>query len=92
MAETREAISTIDRFGRVLIPKPMRDGLGLAAGEEIVLRQVGATLEIEPAKREPTLVVKEGVLVYGGRATGDLDGVLRAERDHRLARLAADKK
>lgn len=86
-----EATVTIDRFGRVLIPKPMRDSLGLAPGESILLRSTGAALELEPVREEPLLVVREGVLVYGGRATGDLEGVLSAERERRLDRLVGGK-
>lgn len=90
-SDTVEVTANIDRFGRVLIPKRIRDGLGLRAGDEVVLRQVGVALEIAPARQEPALVVKEGVLVYGGRVAGDLDGVLSSQREARLERLSLEK-
>jgi len=40
--------STIDSAGRILIPKPLRDRLGLAAGEILELREHEGRLEIEP--------------------------------------------
>jgi AbrB family looped-hinge helix DNA binding protein len=40
---------TIDRAGRVVVPKPMREQLGLMPGQEIEIRvRDGKILEIEP--------------------------------------------
>jgi AbrB family looped-hinge helix DNA binding protein len=41
---------TIDRAGRVVVPKPMREQLGLTPGQEIEIRvRDGKILEIEPS-------------------------------------------
>lgn len=41
--------TTIDAAGRVVIPKRMRDALGLAGGRQIVMREREGVIEIEPA-------------------------------------------
>ncbi|HKI86801.1 MAG TPA: AbrB/MazE/SpoVT family DNA-binding domain-containing protein [Thermoanaerobaculia bacterium] len=40
---------TIDSAGRVVIPKPLRDRLGLVPGEALEVREHEGRLEIEPA-------------------------------------------
>lgn len=38
----------IDRLGRLVVPKPVREQLGLVAGTELELSVVGAGLTLEP--------------------------------------------
>ncbi|MDQ3973208.1 MAG: AbrB/MazE/SpoVT family DNA-binding domain-containing protein [Actinomycetota bacterium] len=52
--------TTIDRAGRIVIPKPLRDQLGLRPGEVEVTAD-GAGLRIEP-------VASDEVAEEGGRA------------------------
>ncbi len=40
--------TTIDRAGRLVIPRPLRDRVGLAAGGEVELELDGAAIRIEP--------------------------------------------
>ena len=40
--------TTIDRAGRLVLPKPVRDELGLTAGQEIDIRVEGGQAIIEP--------------------------------------------
>ena len=41
--------STIDAAGRIVIPKPIRDSLGLTGGQKIEIRERDGAIEIEPA-------------------------------------------
>lgn len=41
--------TTMDSGGRVVIPKAIRDRIGLAPGEELELRERDGRIEIEPA-------------------------------------------
>ena len=87
---------TIDKFGRVLIPKPVRDRLGLTAGAELALDVHTAgdgapALELRAVPDEPALVREDGLLVHTGRldpAAHDLDAFLAAQRDERTRHLA----
>jgi AbrB family looped-hinge helix DNA binding protein len=57
--------TTIDSGGRVVVPKRMRDLLGLVAGSvvEIELDGSGTGLKLEPAQPQTELVEVDGVLV-----------------------------
>jgi AbrB family looped-hinge helix DNA binding protein len=55
--------TTIDMAGRVVIPKPLRDELGLRGGQEIEVTARDGHIEIEPAPTPMRLVRRKGVLV-----------------------------
>jgi AbrB family looped-hinge helix DNA binding protein len=56
--------TTIDRAGRVVVPKALRDQVGITAGEvNIFVDGAGLRIEIEPRAR---LVEEDGVLVVEG--------------------------
>jgi AbrB family looped-hinge helix DNA binding protein len=40
--------TTIDKAGRLVIPRPLRDRIGLAGGGEVELELDGAAIRIEP--------------------------------------------
>ncbi len=84
--------TTLDRFGRVVVPKDIRDRLGLLPGAEIEIDEKGNEVVLKPVEHEPPLMVKEGVLVYSGKATGDIRGAVRAHREERLKKTAGGKK
>jgi AbrB family looped-hinge helix DNA binding protein len=70
---------TIDKAGRLVIPKPLRDQLGLRPGE-VELTADGAGLRVEPLAEE-SLDEREGRLVIpaaGGQIDDDL---VRSIRD-----------
>ena len=54
--------TTIDRAGRVVIPKPMREELGLRGGEELEITAREGRIEIEPASPPMALVERDGFL------------------------------
>jgi AbrB family looped-hinge helix DNA binding protein len=55
--------ATIDAAGRVVVPKPLRDSLGLHAGSVVDISRYGAGLQLVPEGRTARLVEKDGVLV-----------------------------
>lgn len=52
--------TTIDTAGRVVIPKALRDGLGLTGGEELEISVRDGTILIEPKPAPVTLVETPG--------------------------------
>ena len=48
--------STIDRAGRVIIPKPLRDRMGWLGGEQLEILEVDGVIEIRPAPIETKVV------------------------------------
>jgi AbrB family looped-hinge helix DNA binding protein len=44
--------TTIDGAGRVVVPKPLRQAIGLQAGSEVEIRASDGRIEMEPAPLE----------------------------------------
>jgi AbrB family looped-hinge helix DNA binding protein len=84
--------TTLDRFGRVVVPKEIRDRLGLLPGTEIEIDEKGGEVVLKPAGYAPSLTMKRGILVYSGTATGYIRGAVRAHREERLRKVASGKK
>ena len=84
--------TTLDKFGRVLLPKPLRDRLGLEPGSEIELtvREGSLVLRRHPPSRAG-VVYRGGIPVFTGRTLeGDTDIVrlIHRVRDRRHGRIA----
>ncbi|MGV1088371.1 MAG: AbrB/MazE/SpoVT family DNA-binding domain-containing protein [Mycobacterium sp.] len=56
-------LATIDAGGRIVVPKEVRERLGLRPGSRIELIEVEGHLEISPAITPVRLVDHEGALV-----------------------------
>jgi AbrB family looped-hinge helix DNA binding protein len=67
--------ATIDQAGRVLLPKPLRDALGLLPGTKVDVSWYGAGVQIIPAGRTARLVEEDGALVATGETQIDDDVV-----------------
>ena len=55
--------TTIDAAGRVVIPKSMRDSLGLTGGRTIEISEREGVIEIQPAATTMRLEERNGHLV-----------------------------
>lgn len=55
--------TTIDSAGRIVVPKPLRQRLGFAPGQELELRERDGLLEILHAPTAMELVSRKGVAV-----------------------------
>jgi AbrB family looped-hinge helix DNA binding protein len=77
----------IDQAGRIVVPKPMRDRLGLRPNTEIEIVEQAGGLLLRPLESQPTLVKREnGLLVHRGVAEpgADFDRVLDDVREERI--------
>jgi len=87
---------TVDKFGRIVIPKPVRDWLGLKAGTELHLEVTEQAtgeraIALRPAEEKPLLVEEDGLLIYSGALlveNFDVVEHLRSSRQDRAVRLA----
>ena len=80
------ATITLDKAGRVVIPKPMRDEMHLDAGDELELLFEGESLTLRPVRVATRLRKKQGIWVFGGtgRITAEeTESVLRGVREQR---------
>jgi AbrB family looped-hinge helix DNA binding protein len=73
--------TTIDRAGRLVIPKALREAAGITEGEVELVRD-GAGIRIQPVIDGDTLVQERGRLVIPASGhTGLDDATVRALRD-----------
>ena len=80
---------TIDRAGRLVIPKPLRERAGLQPGAKLNIEYRGGRIEIEPAC-QPVELVKRGSLLVATRPEGiprlSEEEVIETIRSHRERR------
>jgi AbrB family looped-hinge helix DNA binding protein len=67
--------AVVDQAGRVVLPKPIRDALGLLPGTKVDISPYGAGAQIIAAGRTARLVEEDGVLVSVGETPVDDDVV-----------------
>ena len=83
-------IIAIDRAGRVVVPKALRDRFNLTAGTKLEIKAAGDGLKLRRIGAEASLIRKDGILVHHGsaRVTIDVGEFIRAEREARARRMA----
>ncbi len=81
--------TTLDKFGRIVIPKAVRDHYGLAAGVVLDIRSGEDGIVLLPQKPRPDLIEKGGVLVFTGEAEEDLEEAVERQREERMRQSSA---
>jgi len=66
-------ILRLDKSGRVVLPKPLRQRLGLRVGATLEAKEAGNGLLLLPLRRQPALIERDGLLVHTGKPTGTLE-------------------
>lgn len=82
----------IDKLGRIVIPKPIRDRYHLYPGAELELEPEADGIQLSLVAPKGTLVRKQGVLVHHGSTVIDFDiaAYINAEGDARLRYMVAE--
>ncbi len=81
--------TSVDRFGRVLVPKKLRTHAGLKPGTALEAVEAEDGVLLRPVRRKPDLIRKDGVLVYTGEVAGDLKNFVHEMREERLGKAAS---
>lgn len=63
--------AAIDQGGRIVLPKAIRDALGLLPGMKVDISVYGAGAQIVPAGRTARLVEEDGALIAAGETPID---------------------
>ena len=58
------AAAEIDKAGRLVVPKKLRDSLHLVPGTRVTLRQEGCSIVIEPELGASGLTIENGIPVF----------------------------
>ncbi len=76
---------TLDKAGRVVLPKPLRDQMQLGPGDTLQLESEGERITLRPVRPKATLKKECGIWVYQGEpADASIPDLLDRERDKRL--------
>jgi AbrB family looped-hinge helix DNA binding protein len=78
----------LDRFGRMVLPKAIRDDLGLQPGDVLDIVESGERVVLQPVREPNSLRVKDGVLVYSAKADGPLREAVDRQREERIAKTS----
>jgi AbrB family looped-hinge helix DNA binding protein len=79
---------TLDKAGRVVIPKVLRRALGLGPGDELELKAEGERITLAPVRPKALLKKELGVWVYQGEPTEvSIPDLIDREREKRLRGL-----
>jgi len=79
--------STIDKFGRVVIPKRIRNNLGLYPNVELDIVEDMESITIHPISEEPLIVNKGGVLVVRAKLTESVEDFVGKDRRDRVKHI-----
>jgi AbrB family looped-hinge helix DNA binding protein len=80
----------INKAGRVVLPKPLRDQFNLVPGDKLRLSVEGNSFRLEPTEVGRTLVRKGRVLVFTGDfaepiTTAKVEQMIAEEREGRIS-------
>lgn len=80
----------IDKAGRIVLPKNVRDRLRLRAGTNLELEERPEGLMLRPIGHQPSMVQKDGVWVHLGKLPRGFDWtrIVDDDRDERVKDLA----
>lgn len=79
----------IDRAGRIVVPKPIRQRLGLQPNTEIELVEHADGVLLRPVEQQASMIKKNGRWVHLGKidATYDLSRLIDDVREDRIRDL-----
>lgn len=80
----------VDQAGRIVLPKKMRDRLGLRKDSELEIEESAEGIFLKPVEQQSGLVRdKDGWLVHTGRPVGriDWDRIVEEDREARMREI-----
>jgi AbrB family looped-hinge helix DNA binding protein len=86
---------TIDKAGRIVLPKPLRDELQLEPGDSLEVNTSGEEITLRPLRGNSSLIKKRGVWVfYTGEPLSDavVEKTVRAIRNEREKQMVGKKR
>jgi AbrB family looped-hinge helix DNA binding protein len=79
----------MDAAGRIVVPKPLRERLGLRPDTELEAVEQSGGIFLRPVERGPSLIKVDGLWVHQGTAQNgaNWDRILRDIREERIDSL-----
>lgn len=80
-------IANLDKYGRILIPKKVREQLNITTETKLNIDEDGNRIIIERLGDESPIIEKDGVKVFTGNLKGDFEETLDKDRTERMKKL-----
>ncbi|MFC2159123.1 AbrB/MazE/SpoVT family DNA-binding domain-containing protein [Actinomycetota bacterium] len=81
----------IDNFGRIVIPKKIRDEFGILKSSEIEINTTdNDEIILKPGTSKPFIKNKDGVLVVCSEPIGSLEDIIDRDREERIRKILKD--
>jgi AbrB family looped-hinge helix DNA binding protein len=84
---------TLDKAGRLVLPKPIREALHIGPGDSLEIESTEDRIVLSPVRVRPGLQKERGVWVFrsGKPANVSIPNLIDQERDRRTRDLAAKR-
>jgi len=83
---------TIDKFGRVVLPKKLREHLGVGPSLKVEVKETPEGVLLKPVRRASNLMRKDGILILKGSNQKsdhiDWNSLVDDEREERIRKIA----
>jgi AbrB family looped-hinge helix DNA binding protein len=82
---------SIDKFGRVVIPKKLREHLGVGMSLKVEVKETPDGILLKPVRRQSGLMMKDGILILRGGGDNshiNWDTLVDDEREERIRHIA----
>ncbi len=79
---------SIDKAGRVVLPKALREKMRVEAGDDLLVEAEGDRITLRPVRPEALLKKELGIWVYKGESSSvSIPELIEAEREKRVQEL-----
>jgi AbrB family looped-hinge helix DNA binding protein len=80
---------SIDKAGRLVLPKSVRDKMRLGPGDDLLVENEGDRITLRPVRPEALLKKEHGIWVYQGESSDiSIPKLIDEEREKRLREIA----
>lgn len=84
-------VTTLDKFGRIIIPKRFRERLGINSKSTLNISDDGERIVIELVQDKKTVVDRNGILVFTGILEDKKSDLIKADRNRRMHKLLTNE-
>ncbi len=84
-------VTTLDKFGRVIIPKRFRERLGINVKTNLNISEDGKRIVIELVKEKAPIINRDGILVFTGKLDDRKGELIKSDRNRRMKKLLTNE-
>lgn len=82
---------TIDKFGRIVIPKKIRDDFGIQSGNNLIIKESPEGFFITPLKEKELITEEDGFLIINPSLDIDFENLIKDLRDERIKKIIGNE-